>query len=263
MLDEINALQKKFPGIEFEEFLNMVAPSHHHTKVTDHQKLSARSMWMSMDPSAHLTEDEKQAYKQVFDEFDRDGGGSIDVTELREAFWALGGEPSLSEVAAIMKEIDTDGNGTLDFNEFLQITHPKVVDDFKDLEETFVQWDKDKDGYLSSVELLDYFNSFSISSSTSSGGMDSKSAAPSRRNSNNLGGDLKLQLNSRRNSINSLATPSTTPGSTPIKSRGLSSRRSTAFVGMSDTMILVKEIIDSCEDVRGLSFDSFVQMLTT
>jgi len=227
------------------------------------QTLTARNMWMSIDPAAHLTDDEKQAYKQVFDEFDRDGGGSIDVTELREAFWALGGEPSLQEVAAIMKEIDTDGNGTLDFNEFLKITHPKVVDNFKDLEETFNEWDKDQDGYLSSVELYEYLNSLNPKKET-------KSSPNSRKGSlgklSRLTGDVKTTPpQSRGNSIliRSSKSPLSDPDKSPSRAYSIHSRRSSAFVDLDDTMTFISEILDNCEDSRGLSFEGFIQMLTT
>jgi len=56
--------------------------------------------------------------RRIFDEFDRDGSGSIDREEFQQLCFRLG-EPMTSEqVGEAMSSIDKDRNGTIDYDEF-------------------------------------------------------------------------------------------------------------------------------------------------
>jgi Ca2+-binding EF-hand superfamily protein len=55
----------------------------------------------------------------VFEIFDEDGSGDIDITELRKAMKALGMKTSRGEVKKMIEEADIDGGGSIDFEEFL------------------------------------------------------------------------------------------------------------------------------------------------
>eukprot|EP00656_Telonema_subtile_P019398 TRINITY_DN20658_c0_g1_i2.p1 TRINITY_DN20658_c0_g1~~TRINITY_DN20658_c0_g1_i2.p1 ORF type:complete len:1089 (+),score=325.28 TRINITY_DN20658_c0_g1_i2:3-3269(+) len=57
----------------------------------------------------------------VFELFDLDGNGSIDVTELAEAMQALGMDATGKEVDKVFASVDRDGNGKIDFTEFTSI----------------------------------------------------------------------------------------------------------------------------------------------
>merc|ERR1711970_792143 len=51
-----------------------------------------------------MTEEQKKEVKEAFDLFDTDGSGAIDAKELKIAMQALGFEPSVDEVAEMVKE---------------------------------------------------------------------------------------------------------------------------------------------------------------
>ena len=60
--------------------------------------------------------------KDIFEEFDADGSGSIDIAELGEALTKLlGKKPQKKVVRDVMKSADADGNGELDFEEFITL----------------------------------------------------------------------------------------------------------------------------------------------
>jgi len=60
----------------------------------------------------------KAKAKKVFEKFDTDGSGDIDVHEFQVLAFELGLPLTDSEAADFIKEIDRDGNGTIDFEEF-------------------------------------------------------------------------------------------------------------------------------------------------
>ncbi|KAJ1637354.1 calmodulin-like protein, partial [Pavlovales sp. CCMP2436] len=57
-------------------------------------------------------------YRRTFDQFDRDGGGDVDVRELGVMFRALRQFPQERELERMVSDVDDDGSGTIDFNEF-------------------------------------------------------------------------------------------------------------------------------------------------
>jgi len=65
--------------------------------------------------------------REAFDTFDTDGGGTIDVDELRAAMKALGQNRSKAEAKALMDEIDSSGEGQIDFAEFLDFMKPLIL----------------------------------------------------------------------------------------------------------------------------------------
>ena len=56
--------------------------------------------------------------RQVFTEFDVDGGGALSCRELRKALRALGLELTGAQAVAILKEYDADGSRSLSADEF-------------------------------------------------------------------------------------------------------------------------------------------------
>eukprot|EP01062_Namystynia_karyoxenos_P055793 TRINITY_DN46837_c0_g1_i1.p1 TRINITY_DN46837_c0_g1~~TRINITY_DN46837_c0_g1_i1.p1 ORF type:complete len:386 (+),score=131.17 TRINITY_DN46837_c0_g1_i1:74-1159(+) len=61
------------------------------------------------------------AMRTCFDQFDADGSGSIDISELVEVFRSFGEEVSDDEVTQMMLEVDEDGSGEIDFEEFIML----------------------------------------------------------------------------------------------------------------------------------------------
>uniref|UniRef100_A0A6U4ML33 EF-hand domain-containing protein n=1 Tax=Hemiselmis andersenii TaxID=464988 RepID=A0A6U4ML33_HEMAN len=74
-----------------------------------------------------LTEEQIMLVREVFDAFDTDGGGTIDVDELRAAMKALGQNRTKAEVKALMEEIDSSGEGVIDFSEFMDFMKPMIL----------------------------------------------------------------------------------------------------------------------------------------
>ena len=60
-------------------------------------------------------------YREAFQLFDKDGGGTISTKELKQVFEALGQHPSEEDVQSMISEVDQDGkfldgeNGCLPF----------------------------------------------------------------------------------------------------------------------------------------------------
>jgi len=60
----------------------------------------------------------KPNYKKVFETFDKDGGGSIDLAEFMEGLSDLGLDLKAKQMSQISKIFDADGQGTIDYDEF-------------------------------------------------------------------------------------------------------------------------------------------------
>lgn len=68
-----------------------------------------------------MTDDHIEKYRQLFDEFDEDNGGTIDLRELNTMLRSVGQEMDPKDLKEIIDEFDQDGSGEIDFEEFLQI----------------------------------------------------------------------------------------------------------------------------------------------
>jgi len=101
----------------------------------------------------------------LFDKFDRDGGGTIDVHELGDALREMGKEPTPGDLATLMKEADRDGSGQLSFEEFCGILGKKVASaDVEVLLEAFKVFDKDGSGKLDRSEVFAIFQNLGTNS---------------------------------------------------------------------------------------------------
>ncbi|XP_044390412.1 calmodulin-like protein 4 isoform X1 [Triticum aestivum] len=77
------------------------------------------------------------------------------LEELAAVTRSLGLDPTNQELNDMMCEVDMDGNGTIDFQEFLSLIVRKMKDGDGDeeLKEAFEVLDKDRNGFISPVEL--------------------------------------------------------------------------------------------------------------
>ena len=68
---------------------------------------------------------------------------------------SLGQNPTEAELHDMINEVDNDGSGTIDFAEFLSLMSKKMkdADSEEELMEAFKVFDKDGNGFISSVEL--------------------------------------------------------------------------------------------------------------
>lgn len=102
-----------------------------------------------------LKEVEQAEFKEAFDEFDKDGSGSISTKELLLVMRSIGQNPTEDEIGALIMESDLNGDGTIDFKEFLTMMRKKSseTDQTEELRQAFRIFDKNKDGYIEAKEL--------------------------------------------------------------------------------------------------------------
>ena len=59
----------------------------------------------------------RKVAKEIFNRFDKDKSGSIDLSEIQKVFFE-GKETNQDELRAIIQEVDLNNDGTVDFKEF-------------------------------------------------------------------------------------------------------------------------------------------------
>merc|ERR1712083_660865 len=94
-------------------------------------------------------------FKEAFDEFDKDGSGSISTKELLGVMRSMGQDPTEDEVLELVMEVDLNGDGTIDFQEFVLMMKKKSSerDQLEDLRVAFKMFDRNKDGFIDLTEL--------------------------------------------------------------------------------------------------------------
>ncbi|CAE7646713.1 CMD1 [Symbiodinium sp. KB8] len=102
-----------------------------------------------------FTEEERVAYRVVFDKYDADGSGAVDGAELKSVFAECGQQLTDEEVKDLMQEFDDDGNGELEFKEFLEMMSKLVAGPTTEqlLDEMFKLFDTNKDGFIDAGEM--------------------------------------------------------------------------------------------------------------
>ena len=68
-----------------------------------------------------LTKTQVEAFREVFNLFDLNGGGTIDAEELERALHSVNIMLTQAEIIDVLAVIDDDGNGEIDFEEFLNL----------------------------------------------------------------------------------------------------------------------------------------------
>merc|ERR1712079_212035 len=116
------------------------------------QKTSTTTAAMAAESLDQLLNAE---FKEAFDEFDKDGSGSISTKELLGVMRSMGQNPTEDELLELVMEIDLNGDGTIDFPEFLEMMKHKAgeADQMEDLREAFRIFDQDRDGFIDIGEL--------------------------------------------------------------------------------------------------------------
>jgi calmodulin len=104
---------------------------------------------------ALCTDEERVAYRVVFEKYDADGSGAVDKKELQAVFAECGQSLTDDECGELMTEFDTDGNGELEFKEFLAMMSKLVAGPTNAdlLDEMFSLFDKNKDGFIDAEEI--------------------------------------------------------------------------------------------------------------
>lgn len=71
--------------------------------------------------SGQLNQEEIDACRESFTQFDKDGSGTIDQYELANVLEAMGQNPTQEELFQMIAEVDQDHSGEIDFVEFLHV----------------------------------------------------------------------------------------------------------------------------------------------
>jgi len=108
-----------------------------------------------MDATSSLDQLLNAEFKEAFNEFDKDGSGTISTKELLGVMRSMGQNPTEDELLALVMEVDVNGDGTIDFEEFLGMMKAKAneADQESDLMDAFKIFDRDKDGFIDMKEL--------------------------------------------------------------------------------------------------------------
>merc|ERR1719481_40994 len=103
-----------------------------------------------------LDELQKLELKEAFDEFDKDGSGTITTKELLPVLRSIGQNPTEDEILGLVIEYDVNGDGTIDFDEFIEMMTKhtqETVDQTAEMREAFKIFDRDGNGYIDLREL--------------------------------------------------------------------------------------------------------------
>ncbi|KAH9610519.1 hypothetical protein KSS87_000991 [Heliosperma pusillum] len=110
-----------------------------------------------------LPEDEIQGLKQMFENMDTDGSGTITYEELKEGLARLGSKLSETEAKALMDAADQDGSGSIDYIEFVTATmHRYRLESDDQLYKAFQYFDKDNSGFITTDELQTAMREYGI-----------------------------------------------------------------------------------------------------
>ena len=87
----------------------------------------------------------------------QDGSGTITVSEMAVCLESLGQTATDEELKDVFDELDKDGSGTIDFMEFCQFMAGRMsdIDDPELLKEAFKIFDADGSGAVTKAELMD------------------------------------------------------------------------------------------------------------
>lgn len=103
-----------------------------------------------------LTQAQIVKFKEAFSAVDKDGDGTITVTELRTIMRSLGQTPTEAELHDIIDEVGAgEGKRVIDFPEFLtlMVRQMKGTNSEEEIKEAFRVFDRNGTGYVCAVEL--------------------------------------------------------------------------------------------------------------
>ena len=81
----------------------------------------ARGPRASRRASRSDTRSDIERLREIFDMFDRDGGGTVDEEEIGQIMRTLGHEPTPTELQELIAKVDESGSGDVEFNEFVKL----------------------------------------------------------------------------------------------------------------------------------------------
>ncbi|KAK8551751.1 hypothetical protein V6N13_120188 [Hibiscus sabdariffa] len=100
------------------------------------------------------SEEEIKGLKQMFNNIDTDGSGTITLEELRVGLARLGSKLTEPEIKQLMDAADVDKNGSIDYIEFVTATmHRHRLEREDNIHKAFQFFDKDSSGFITRDEL--------------------------------------------------------------------------------------------------------------
>lgn len=105
-----------------------------------------------------FTQDEMAEFKEAFDMFDLDGGGTIESHELKKVMGRLGESLTDAEIEEMVRALDQNGDGEIDFDEFLELMIQRAAernerDPEEQLRDAFNIFDADGSGFIDRNEV--------------------------------------------------------------------------------------------------------------
>ena len=95
---------------------NCESPSHAHKDANSHRQNRQHRGGLTKQQA------ERRNLRRIFQSFDEDGSGSIDVDELREVMKVyLGHEMNQVQLQELVMQVDSDGTGELNFDQFVHL----------------------------------------------------------------------------------------------------------------------------------------------
>lgn len=102
----------------------------------------------------NLSEEDIKGLRQMFENMDTDGSGTITFEELKTGLSKLGSKLNEAEIQQLMEAADVDKNGTIDYIEFVTVTmHRHRLEKEEHLYKAFQYFDKDGNGFITRDEL--------------------------------------------------------------------------------------------------------------
>lgn len=114
----------------------------------------------------NLTKHENRRFKEIFDTFDEDGSGRLDLAELRKFMVAIGFTPLRAMLREAMELVNADGADSIGFNEMLHLlaiyrhTEGFTNNELKDLHSLFSKAKSDDSHEVSAAGLKDVLQGF-------------------------------------------------------------------------------------------------------
>ena len=97
---------------------------------------------------------------QLYDKLDNNSDYKITKAELYKAYKIAGIPITTKELDSIINSIDFDNNGNVDYEEFVRMCIPREkLFTEKNLENAFLLFDKDKKGFITPAEIIDFIQS--------------------------------------------------------------------------------------------------------
>merc|ERR1712028_166179 len=102
-----------------------------------------------------MTEAEVEEIREAFNYFDKDGSGTIDVNELKQAMQELGFDAKNQTVYRMIQDLDKDSAGKISLKNLRRVAH-ELGEDLSDeqLRDMIARADMDGDGEINEEEFI-------------------------------------------------------------------------------------------------------------